>query len=415
MGSNLEKMMLCLYGIGGLYNYGCEAIVRGTAVILRRAAPDARIRYVTPRPEDDAYRIGDIDIEVAPLRAKKRGLATKIANRVARAACIPFDSTRTDYSSILEGADALFSIGGDIYTIPAHLRERKRYPYFNQLVRAGDIAREHGVPEVVIGASIGPFGDYGPAVKYYADHLRSIELICCRERRSVDYLASIGIRDNVCLLPDPAYFVEGEDSRDAWDDSEYLGVNLSPLSLRELAGDQTDADVARFARLIEQLMDATGLPAMLVPHVISPDPGDNDLMFLKKVASAMDGSHGFRVEVVEPTGFLDAKRYLRKCRLVVAARMHCAVNAICEGVPTILLSYSQKSIGMCEFVYGTDRWVLPLGSVFEKLPVRLLELQHEESNIHKQLMLRMSDVRAHGLKPESCSLLSASIRKGGKE
>lgn len=404
---------MVLYGIGGLYNYGCEAIIRGTVAILRRVAPDSRIRYVTPRPEDDARRIADIDIETVPLRAGKRGLPLKVLNRFARAACIPLDSTRTNYEAVLEDANALVSIGGDIYTIPAHLRKRKRYPYFNQLVRAGEVARGHGIPEIVIGASIGPFGGYKPAVKYYADHLRGIDLICCREKRSVDYLASIGVRDNVCLFPDPAYFVVGESSRDSWNEAEYLGVNLSPLSLRELSGTQTDADVARFARLVEQLMDLTGLRAMLVPHVISPDPGDNDLLFLKKVAGKMDAAHAARAEVVEPTGFLDAKRYLRKCRLVVAARMHCAVNAMCEGVPTILLSYSLKSIGMCEFVYGTDRWMVPLGSAFEELPDKLLELNHDGINIHKQLILRISDIRARAFDPGSCSRLSAFCRKGG--
>ncbi|MBM6906708.1 polysaccharide pyruvyl transferase family protein [Collinsella tanakaei] len=390
---NGDSLKHGLYGIGGLYNYGCEAIVRGTTKILRQFNPYASICYFTPRVEDDARRIADLDIEVHQITPGHRSVPLKAVNKIAQRLCIPFDSTREDYSAVLGNTDLLVSIGGDIYTIPAHLRERAKYPYFNRLVRMGQLAHERGIPEIVIGASIGPFGEYRPAVEYYADHLRDLALILCREQRSVTYLDSIGVRDNVCLMPDPAFFVESMDTEDVWGSAEYLGINLSPLALREINGTETEGDVAQFAGLISKLMDQTGLRAMLVPHVLSPDPHDNDLDFLKKVASAMDGAHRSRTEVVEPKGFLDAKRYLRSCRMVVAARMHCAVNAICEGVPTILLSYSQKAMGMCEFVYRSDRWALPLGDATENLPARLAELEGCAETVHSDLLGRIRQIR----------------------
>lgn len=398
-----------LYGIGGLYNYGCEAIVRGTTEILRKANPSADINYFTPRAEDDARRIADLGIVVRQITPGHRSAPLKVVNKIAQKLCIPFDSTREDYSAVLDSADLLVSVGGDIYTIPAHLRERARYPYFNRLVRMGQLARERGIPEIVIGASIGPFGNYRPAVEYYVDHLRDLELICCREQRSISYLDSIGVRGNVRLMPDPAFFVEGGETDDVWGSAEYLGINLSPLSLREINGSETEGDVARFAGLVSELMDQTDLRVMLVPHVLSPDPHDNDLEFLKKIASAMDGAHRPRTEVVEPKGFLDAKRHLRSCRLVVAARMHCAVNAMCEGVPTILLSYSQKAIGMCEFAYGTDRWTLPLGSAAETLPARLAELESCAGRVRSDLLWRIRQIREESFDSESFAMLASML------
>ena len=406
---NDESPTFGLYGIGGLYNYGCEAIVRGTTKILRQASPSATIRYFTPRAEDDARRIAGLSIDVRQITPGHRSLSLKVANKIAQKLCVPFDSTLEDYSAVLENTDLLVSVGGDIYTIPAHLRKRARYPYFNRLVRMGQLAQERGIPEIVIGASIGPFGDYRPAVEYYAGHLRDLDLICCRERRSVSYLDSIGVRDNVCLMPDPAFFVKGADTDDVWDSAEYLGVNLSPLSLREINGAATKDDAARFAELIMKLMDQVGLHAMLVPHVLSPDPHDNDLDFLKKVASAMDGAHRSRTEVVEPKSFLDAKRYLRSCRLVIAARMHCAVNAMCEGVPTILLSYSQKAIGLCEFVYGSDRWTLPLRSAIETLPARLAELERCSDRVHSDLLERVRQIREESFDSEPFAMLASML------
>lgn len=402
-------MTIALYGIGGLYNYGCEAIVRGTTKILRQVSSSSIIRYYTPRAEDDAYRVADLGIEVSQITPGHRSFPLKLVNKIAQKLCVPFDSTREDYSAVLENTDLLVSVGGDIYTIPAYLRERARYPYFNRLVRMGQLAHEWGIPEIVIGASIGPFGEYRPAVEYYAGHLRDLELICCREQRSISYLDSIGVRDNVCLMPDPAFFVEGEDADDAWDSAEYLGINLSPLSLREINGAATENDVAQFAGLISRLMDQTGMRVMLVPHVLSPDFHDNDLDFLKKVASTMDGVHRSRTEVVEPESFLDAKRYLRSCRMVVAARMHCAVNAMCEGVPTILLSYSQKAMGMCEFVYGSDRWTLPLGVAARTLPARLAELEGCAETVHANLLRRIRQIREDSFDSESCARLTTVL------
>lgn len=390
-----------LYGIGGLYNYGCEAIVRGTVALLRAALPDVKVRYLTPRADDDAKRVADLGIDVEQLHAGHRGLLLRAANKAATALCVPFDSSKEDYGRILSGTDFLVSIGGDIYTIPAYKRKKARYPYFNKLVRAGDLAVGRGIHEIVIGASIGPFGDYVPAVRYYADHLRKADLICCREEKSVDYLASIGVDSNVCLLADPAFFVEGDCLEADGDGRQYLGINLSPLSLYELAGGVTDEDCSRLACLISRLMDQASLPAMLVPHVLSPDDGDNDLVFLQRVHAAMDACHQAEAVVVEPSGFLDAKKYLRKCRFVIAARMHCAVNAICEGVPTILLSYSQKSLGMCEFVYGSTEWVLPLGEVESELPGKLGRLVVEECKVRRQLKRRMTEIRADAFRSDS--------------
>ena len=390
-----------LYGVGGLYNYGCEAIVRGTVSVLRAASPNVRVRYLTPCAENDAKRVSDLNIDVEQLHAGHRGFFLRAVNKAATAFCVPFDSSKEDYGRILSGTDLLVSIGGDIYTIPAYKRKRNRYPYFNRLVRAGELALDRGIPEVVIGASIGPFGDYVPAVSYYTNHLNKIDLICCRESESVNYLDSIGVSSNVCLLADPAFFVEGDGLTVDGDGRRYLGINLSPLSLYELVGEVTDGDCGRLANLISCLMDQVGLPAMLIPHVLSPDDGDNDMLFLRRVHSAMDAEHQAEATVVEPEGFLDAKMYLRKCRFVVAARMHCAVNAICESIPTIFLSYSQKSLGMCEFVYGSKEWVLPLDEVEKGLPGKLRDLAAKEDSVRKQLWGRIAEIRNITFKSES--------------
>lgn len=58
--------------------------------------------------------------------------------------------------------------------------------------------------------------------------------------------------------------------------------------------------------------------------------------------------------------FIGLKNNLTRCDFVIAARMHCAVNAITMHVPVLLLSYSEKAKGMAEYVYGTNKTVISL-------------------------------------------------------
>lgn len=400
-----------LYGIGGLYNYGCEAIVRGTTRMLLHINSDSNIRYFTPLSKDDGRVVKDLPIDICQLHAGNRSLPLRGINKMASLLCIPFDSTKEDYGSVLDGTDALVSIGGDIYTIPSYLRRRKHYPYFNKIVRIGQLAKSRGIPEIIIGASIGPFGEYKPAVEYYAEHFKSIDLICCREKRSIEYLSTMGVSDNVCLLPDPAFFVDDGDSTDHWSESKYLGINLSPLSLKEIHGDVSNDDEAYCSRLVMELMDITGLPAMLIPHVVSSDPFDNDRNFLQRILNAMDEAHQSRAILINSSGFLNTKRYLRRCHIVIAARMHCAVNALCEGVPTILLSYSQKSIGMCEFVYGSNRWVLPLEKADAELPNLTTDMLACADNLHAQLIRRVAEIRSDTFNSDAFARLAEVLNK----
>lgn len=397
-----------LYGIGGLYNYGCEAIVRGTVRLIRHVQPDASISYFTPRFDEDSQQIADLGINVVPMPPAKRGFALKVAGKISKVFTVPFDSTGESYETILNGCDVLVSIGGDIYTIPEHIRQKKRYPYFNRLIRLGELARGRGVREVILGASIGPFGSFNRAVAYYADHLKNCDAIFCRECVTVDYLKSIGISSNVTLMPDPAFFVDNPKNLPPYEDARYIGINLSPLSLRELHGEVANDSVKELACQIQNIMDETKLPAMLIPHVFASRAEDNDEYFLRLVLKNLDETHRKRCEVVTPKSFIDAKCYLARCQVVIAARMHCAVNAICVGVPTILLSYSKKSIGMCELVYGDRGWVVPLGDG-DGLRNAIASLYPKRAEVHAYLENRVKELSSVVQNAEAFNELSRVI------
>lgn len=97
--------------------------------------------------------------------------------------------------------------------------------------------------------------------------------------------------------------------------------------------------------------------------------------------------------ICEPHGFLEAKRLLRKCRVVVAARMHCAINAVSEGTPTIFLTYSEKAKGMARYIYGDDRWQIPLEEIEDRLVNMVYKLLKDEAKERDFLHFRMAEIK----------------------
>lgn len=381
-------MKIGLYGIYGLYNYGCEAIVRGTCCILKRINPNVQIIYFSMQANEDKEILKDLDIDVIQL-TDNRALPIRAINVACMRSNIPHRFGKTSYRQIVNECDVVFSIGGDLYTIPLYLRKQNKYPYYNDIVQFGNYAHKRNRKMVVFGASIGPFGGYKKARDYYLTNLKEMNLIVAREEKSIDYLKESGIEGKVIFMPDPAFAVsikeELQNTR-----PEYIGVNLSPLSVKEVYGGLNDSIIKELSDLVLKIHKATRLDVMLLPHVISPyDEIDNDFEFLKKIWGSLPKDIQKHVYLERERGFLNVKRALRtKCRIVVSARMHCAINAVKESIPTIFLSYSDKSKGMARFVYNNDKWVISIENMKANLIDKIQEMLNQEASIREVLKIR---------------------------
>ncbi|MFN7088815.1 MAG: hypothetical protein ACK4NX_03320 [Candidatus Paceibacteria bacterium] len=66
--------------------------------------------------------------------------------------------------------------------------------------------------------------------------------------------------------------------------------------------------------------------------------------------------------------------------------MHCGINAIASGVPTIFISYSKKAIGMAKYIYGNDHWILPIYDMHSSKVLNLVEKMLEENQFLKNYL-----------------------------
>lgn len=347
-------MRILLIGIGGVYNYGCEAIIRGTERILRQALPDVELVYHATRPAEDALRLAGCRVAVRPRhRCGMDRLVRRLLNKPFRllGRMPPLDLERA-----VAGFDLVLSVGGDLYT-----------EYGGQMpwatMELGEKIMRKGIPYAVWGASIGPFRGKPNEIERLMAHFRRCRFIAVRENRTHEYLAKQGVDQNLFSMLDPAFALgsgASPESRPAgYAPGGRIGVNLSPLSVRETGADRRQM-VAKQGAMIGRLVAAAEADVLLLPHVVSTaEPEDDDLSYLRQVRAAVPAALHGRVQLVDnDPGFLGIKPALRTCDVVLAARMHCGINALSEGVPVLFLAYSEKAWGMAERMYGHKRYVL---------------------------------------------------------
>lgn len=382
-------MKVGLYGIYGVYNFGCEAIVRGAYKFIKNLYPDCKIIYYSFSYSYDKTRLEDLDLDIIPVEIQnsiiKRGI-----NKFFRIFNIEKQYLMFNADKIIDEIDLLISIGGDIYTIPQALREKEKYSYYNPLVDFCNRAIEKGKNVIVYGASVGPWGNYKKAVDYNVKALSKYKIILCREEESIGYLKSLGLT-NVLFFPDPAFQIRGELKGES---KKYIGINLSPLSLIELYGNINEDYIVKLATILDELYEKTSIELMFIPHVLSPEEMDNDLYFLEKIKNLM--KYKEHVSIADTSkGFVGIKEYLSKCYVVASARMHCAINAIDENIPAIFLSYSQKSIGMCKYIYGDDYFLINLKNIEDDLIVKVMEILENQEQIINNITIKNNEIRQY--------------------
>ena len=384
-------MRFGLYGIHGTYNFGCEAIVRGTYKFIRDCQPEAEIFYFTYSYDYDIKILSDLDIRIVKIQ-RNVNLINRCINKALNYTGAERHILTFNWEDMIEQVDAFISIGGDIYTIPESLRLKASYPYYNSTIDFLNRAIQKGKQVSIYGASMGPWGNYQQAINYFSSSIRKYKYIICREHETINYLKSVGISDAI-FQPDPAFLVRLPETRE--EERSMIGINFSPLSFRELYGTYSPEVVQKLAELVEKILEEFDSDVLLIPHVLSRIISDNDELMLKELKKCVSRSNQNRIKIADTSqGFLGIKVQLRKCKFIVSARMHCAINAVMEGVPAIFLSYSKKSQGMAEYVYGTKKWVLPIRQINSELLPLMHEMDKSQIEVASFLKIRMKEIRA---------------------
>jgi colanic acid/amylovoran biosynthesis protein len=361
-----KKLRFLLIGIYGTFNYGCEAIVRGTVRLLRERWPNCHITLASAFPAEDAERLSDIK-SLKVVQAHQRWTMKRIILGIARRLGIGKGSPLPLKRSLISQYDVVLSIGGDNYSFMSS--DNRLHHYTKDLIKFGEHTLRKGKKYVLWGASVGPFDNVPSVRDYFTKHLKKLSLITAREEVTGDYLRKLGCR-NMVLVADPAFVMEPAKDVEPLPkgaDDILFAINLSPASLRSLLlTDKIHFEKCKHLLIesIRKLLENRRLHILLVPHVTPLSETDNDdYAFLLELYNQLGKFHN-RISLLERgLGATKTKAILSQCDAAIAARMHCCIAALSSGVPTVLLQYSTKALGMARFVYGDEEWCLHIADI----------------------------------------------------
>lgn len=357
---------ILLYGHGGAFNHGAEAILRASLPFFRRSG--LPIYLSTHFPEQDrAFGLDKLvdrsipaDLSLVPQEKAAAGLADRErwAARIYRDALAEVD----------EGTICI-GIGGDNYCYPNWYRQS----IFHLT------ARERGGTSILWGCSIQP-EQISPQME---EVLRGHDHIFARESLTANALREHGIKQ-VTMLPDPAFLLPPEpiDLPEAIR-GQAAAINLSPLLLRRSPA-LLDAfvETARFLLTKVQVL-------LLAPHVTMP--ADDDRAALSELASRLTAEEQRRLCWIPEEANASQRKYLiSRCGLIVCCRTHASIAAYSTGVPALVVGYSVKAQGIGKDL-EMERWTIS-GEDAECLPGLVEALWERRREVRGQLVQRQKDI-----------------------
>jgi polysaccharide pyruvyl transferase WcaK-like protein len=285
----------------------------------------------------------------------------------------------------IDDVDVVLALGGDNYSMDyGSLRTHLAYI---------DYTLARNKPFIIWGGSVGPFDKFGPEYEsQVAQKLRMVTAILAREDVTVEYLARIGVTDNVRRVADPAFLMKPTKPqiRGLPFDSlnRAIGLNFSPLMARYITDGDVKACSEIVVAIVKSLLTRFDRPVILIPHVHKPS--SDDYAFLESVYQIFHQSDAPVYLLSRALNAPEVKWVMRELACFAGARMHSTIAALSSGVPTLSFSYSIKSVGLNRDLFGHEDYMLPPKRITPEKTVQKIGLiLRDRKSIRQEIESRM--------------------------
>ena len=315
-------------------NRGCEAIAKGTALLLESKASnniglcrdielDTRLGladYVTLYPSNN----------LTPLQKVLRTIEAHSTSNPQKRGEILQKYDYLNFFKPVTSDDTMLSTGGDMMCYVN-----------NQVNYTNNLMHSRGIKTILWGCSMGP-ENLTPEKE---ETLRNFSLVYARESLTFDFFKSLGLK-NVCLYPDPAFILEPQDCElpECFRNSEVVGLNLSNYVLGDFSLDKPFGK--EVSELMDYILNETDLHILLVPHVTWPEQDDRKVA--KIVRDYYKGSERISILDVDKLNYCQIRNVIGKCQYFIGGRTHAVISAYSMCVPALALGYSIKSRGIAK-------------------------------------------------------------------
>ncbi len=377
-----------LTGQNNFDNRGCEAIVRSTIRLLNQHGNI--IRFFVP--SNNINR----DIKQWP-NAKNHGVIfvkynipflLKFLWKIQKIFKLNNFDILNYYPksllSIYEKVDLFISVGGDNYSLD--------YTYPSEIIYQDKLAFMMKKPVILWGASVGRFDRMPHIIPKIKKHLSNMKIIYVRENISYLYLKNVLKLDNVKYSCDPAFTLPKEKNADvefflkSLNNKNLIGINISKLLFKYK--DKKINMINEIKKLVTEINKKYKMHVVLVPHVWDSYKYDSkdDYQILKKIFKKCLQQN---LEVSLAPKELNAcqiKYLISHFKIFIGARMHSVIAALSLNIPTISISYSIKSEGINDIIFGDKKLVIKCNLVNNLILIQKIEYIFNNQNYYKKIL-----------------------------
>ncbi len=337
-------MKFLLYGHGGAYNHGAEAIVQTTIRLIRKKYKNAYIAISSHFPEQDREYDIEADKFFSPIPEiwrqerqsgsiiKKEGLARKMY---------------AEALGFIDKDTTCLSVGGDNFC----------YPNWHRLAVFQQQATEKNAESILWGCSVEP----AMITPHILDILNTYTHLLARESKTYSALQQSAINTDIQLLPDPAFLLEAKQIPlpDDFQTGNIVGINVSPLVMRRET--MSGILLENIRNLIDYILSETDMKIALIPHVLMPM--DNDYDILSEIKQLLAPDLHSRIWLTDQNfSAAELKFVISRCSFLVCSRTHASIAAYSSGIPTLVIGYSVKAVGIAEDL-GLSQFVLDVAAI----------------------------------------------------
>lgn len=338
----MNQRKIIMYAHGSAYNHGCEAIVRSTVDLLS-LQKEKTLLFSNNIQGDLDYKLDDI-VRVEPINETPVEHNSPLGIIYRACSHLYSDHEKMYYrffgkkrfGYMYNQGEIALSIGGDNYCYPSAIEALGTRNYW---------LNKKGTKTVLWGATLSEEFMTPDVI----EDLNRYSLICVRESDSLELLKKYSVKTKTVLSPDPAFALKPEETEWKNRNKDIIGINISPFVFN---CSKNDMGLKNYIVMINWILAETDFDVALIPHVAFPNTDNNDVLLATKLKGYfIDESRVFLVN--DGYNCCQLKSLISKCRIYVGARTHSTIAAYSTGVPTLVVGYSEKSIGIAKDLFGT--------------------------------------------------------------
>jgi colanic acid/amylovoran biosynthesis protein len=337
----MKKIILC--GHTGSHNRGCEAIIKSTADLFSSWGVET-VLATHDLPYDQRLGISEFSkiVEYAEFRNHPvRRVTSLFLDKILKVQYMANYLRQMDIWKVAHG-NIVLNVGGDTYC----------YDVMPKIsINLNKYCTKHNIPCILWGCSVEKEKMNNPEI--LAD-LQRYTFIAPRESLTYQNLVQAGIsEDKLLLMADPAFTLVPTSCKlpENFVPKNTVGINLSPLVIGWSNNDELVWN--NYCNTIDYIINETDMNICLIPHVFRTE-SDYDMVPHLKLYEKYKNTG--RLAIINNTllNCRQIKYIISQCRFLITARTHASIAAYSSIIPTLVLGYSIKSIGIAVDLFGTS-------------------------------------------------------------